>query len=221
MNVLVICDDIWHPGEVIVRGLKPLEKQGYELDFVMAAKDILTKDMLYNYDVIINAKGNAHSPANSSSPWFEDTVTAVMPNDFKEYIESGRGFIALHSGNTYHPESRKDMVDLIGNSFIRHPKQCNITAHACKDHPIISGIEPFVFRDEHYMIQLYNEEELDIFMETTSDTEAGTQPGGYTKLVGKGRLVVLTPGHNCAVLQHPSFQKILANAIDWAAGKLN
>ena len=191
MNVLVICDDIWHPGEVIVRGLKPLEKLGYELDFVMAAKDILTKTMIYDYDVIINAKGNAHSPANSSSP-----------------------------GNTYHPETRKDMVDLIGNSFIKHPKQCSITASACKDHPIIAGIEPFTFRDEHYMIQLYNEEELDIFMETTSDTEAGTQPAGYTKNVGKGRLVVLTPGHNCAVLQHPSYQKILANAIDWAAGKL-
>ena len=118
MNVLVICDDIWHPGEVIVRGLKPLEKLGYELDFVMAAKDILTKDMLYDYDVIINAKGNAHSPANAGSPWFEDTVTAVMPNDFKEYIESGRGFIALHSGNTYHPETRMDMVELIGNEFL-------------------------------------------------------------------------------------------------------
>ena len=220
MKVLVICDDIWHPGEVIARGLKPLEEKGYELDIVMAAKDILTKDMLYNYEVIINAKGNAHSPANAKSPWFEDGVTAVMPEDFREYIEEGHGFIALHSGNTYHPETRKDMVDLIGNSFIRHPKQCPITAYAVKDHPIISGIEPFTFRDEHYMIQLYNEEELDIFMETKSDTEAGVQPAGYTKQVGKGRLVVLTPGHNCAVLLHPSYQKILANAIEYAAGKL-
>ena len=221
MNVLVICDDIWHPGEVVVRGLRPLEKQGYELDFVMAAKDILTKAMLYDYDVIINAKGNAHSPANSNAPWFEDGVTAVMPDDFREYVESGRGFIALHSGNTYQPESRKDMVDLIGNSFIGHPRQCDITARATEDHAIMRGIAPFTFRDEHYMIRLYDEAELDVFMETTSDTEAGTQPAGYTKQIGHGRLVVLTPGHNCAVLQHPAYQKILANAIDWAGGKLD
>ena len=96
MNVLVLCDDLWHPGEVIARGLRPLQKLGYNLDVVMACKDILTVKMLRDYDVIINARGNAHSPANAREPWFEDGVTAVMPNDFKEYVEEGHGFIALH-----------------------------------------------------------------------------------------------------------------------------
>jgi len=95
MKVLVICDDIWHPGEVIARGLKPLEKKGYELDVVMAAKDILTKDMLYEYEVIINCKTNSHSPGNASAPWFESGVTAVMPEDFREYVEAGNQVVHI------------------------------------------------------------------------------------------------------------------------------
>ncbi len=221
MKVLVICDDLWHPGEVIARGLRPLEKFGYELDVVMAAKDILTRDMLYDYEVIINAKGNSHSPANSHAPWFEEGVTAVTPKEFREYIESGHGFIALHSGNTYRPETGKDMVELIGNSFIKHPKQCDITAYATHEHPIMKGIEPFTFRDEHYMITLYNKDELDVFMETRSDSEAGTQPAGYSKIIGNGRLVVLTPGHNCAVLLNPTYRQVMINALEWASGNMS
>ena len=38
MNVLVLCDDLWHPGEVVVRGMRPLRKLGYELDVVTAPR---------------------------------------------------------------------------------------------------------------------------------------------------------------------------------------
>ena len=42
MNILLLCDDLWHPGEVVTRGLRPLQKLGYALDVVTAPKDILT-----------------------------------------------------------------------------------------------------------------------------------------------------------------------------------
>ena len=79
MKVLILCDDLWHPGEVLKRGLAPLEREGFGLDFVGAPKDILTEGFLRRYDVIVNARGNAHTPGNSSAPWFEPGVTAVMP----------------------------------------------------------------------------------------------------------------------------------------------
>lgn len=218
MKILVICDDIWHPGEVIARGLKPLEKKGYELDVVMAAKDILTKDMLRDYEVIINCKTNSHSPANASAPWFEPGVTAVMPEDFREYVEEGHGFIALHSGTCYSEKRQKEMTELIGCEFLGHPPQCTIHAGFVKEHPVLAGVEEFDFRDEHYRINVLAED-ADVFMTTTSDSEAGTQVGGYTRQVGKGRLCVLTPGHNCAVLLNPQYAKMICNALDWCAGK--
>ena len=218
MKVLVICDDIWHPGEVVVRGLKPLEKKGYELDVVMAAKDILTNEMLYDYEVIVNCKTNSHSPGNASAPWFEPGVTAVMPEDFRDYVEAGHGFIALHSGTCYSEKRQKEMTELIGCEFLGHPPQCTIHAGFVKAHPVLEGVEEFDFRDEHYRINVLCED-ADVFMTTTSDGEAGTQVGGYTRNIGQGRLCVLTPGHNCAVLLHPMMQKMLCNALEWCAGK--
>ena len=218
MNVLVLCDDLWHPGEVVVRGMRPLRKLGYELDVVMAPKDILTVKMLRDYEVIVNARGNAHSPGNSSAPWFEPNVTAVMPEDFRAYVEEGGGFLALHAGNTYSMRNQPAMAEFIGNEFIGHPPQCEITARPVGNHPIANGVGSFTFRDEHYRINLIAPD-ADVFLETTSDSPAGTQVAGYARTIGKGRLAVLTPGHNCAVLESEPFTRLMANAIDWCAGK--
>lgn len=218
MKVLVICDDFWHPGEIIARGLKPLEKKGYELDVVMHVRDMLTNEMIREYDVIVNAKSNVFSPANKA-PWFEEGLTAVMPNDFRAYIEEGHGFIALHAGNCFSRKSQADMASITGNDFIGHPPQCDITMEAVGNHPIMKGVNTFVVRDEHYRIDVHADD-IDLFMTSTSDSEAGTQKAGYTREIGKGRFCCLTPGHNCAVLLHPEFQKLMQNALDWCAHKI-
>ena len=57
--------------------------------------------------------------------------------------------------------------------------------------------------------------QADLLMTTTS--EHGTQPGGWTRSEGQGRVCVLTPGHNIAVWLHPSFQALLRNALRWCA----
>lgn len=218
MKVLVICDDFWHPGEIVARGLKPLEQKGYALDVVMHARDLLYPAMLRDYEVIVNAKGNVFSPANKA-PWFEEGVTQVMPNDFRAYIEEGHGFLALHAGNCYNHERQADMAELVGNDFIGHPPQCDVHLQPVGEHPILRGVEPFTVRDEHYRIDVHAKD-ADLFLTGTSDTEAATQQAGYTRVMGKGRLCVLTPGHNYNVLLHPQYQKLIQNALDWCAGRL-
>lgn len=218
MKVLVICDDFWHPGEIITRGLKPLEELGYELDFVMHARDILTNEMIREYEVVINAKSNVFSPSNKA-PWFEEGLTAVMPKEFRTYIEEGHGFIALHAGNCYSRKNQADMASITGNDFIGHPPQCDIEMKMLGDHPVTRGVSDFVVRDEHYRIDVHAED-IELFMTSTSDSEAGTQAAGYTREMGRGRFCCLTPGHNCAVLLHREYQKLIRNAIDWCAGKI-
>lgn len=216
MKVLLICDDLWHPAEVLERGLGCLAADGYELDFVKTAKDILTPEMLRRYPVIINAKGNSVNAANNE-PWFEETVTEVMPEDFKEYIEQGGGFIALHAGNTYRKETQKAFSDLIGNSFLGHPLRCPVTVKPVGSHPVLSGVESFTERDEHYQIGDLAQD-IDVFLETESKP-GGTQVAGYSRSIGEGRLCVITPGHTLAMLENKNFRRLLENAIEWCAGK--
>ena len=44
MKILVLCDDVWHPAEVIEKGIASLHTKEYKFDFVKAAKDILTSE---------------------------------------------------------------------------------------------------------------------------------------------------------------------------------
>lgn len=214
MKVLVVCDDLWHPAEVIKRGLAYLDADRYQLDFVMTAKDILTPAFLREYPVVIVAKGNAVNAANTE-PWFEPTVTEVCPKEFREYVEEGGGYIALHSGNTFRRSTCPEYCDLVGNSFVTHPLRCAVTVRATKEHPITEGVEEFTERDEHYQLEDFAED-IDVFAESLSET-GGRQIAGYTRNIGAGRLCVLTPGHTLAVFQNAEFQKLLSNAIDWCA----
>ena len=215
MKVLVLCDDLWHPAEVVLKGmegLKPLNK--YEFDFVMTAKDILTPQLIREYPVIINAKGNAVNAANSA-PWFEPTVTEVGPAEFREYVEAGGGFISLHAGNTFRVDSCREYCDFVGNSFVTHPLRCPVTVEVTGEHPITRGVEAFQERDEHYELDHFAED-MEVFLETVSEP-GGRQVAGYTRNIGAGRLCVLTPGHTLAIWKNRNFRKLLENAIDWCA----
>ena len=59
--------------------------------------------------------------------------------------------------------------------------------------------------------------DAEVFVSTTS--EHGTQPGGWTRLEGDGRVCVLTPGHNEEVWLQPSYQILLANTLRWCGKK--
>ena len=99
-KILVICDDVWHPAEVIEKGMIPLEGDDYQFEFVKAAKDILTPEMIEEYPLIICCKSNNVTSGNPK-PWFENTVTEVMGGEFRSYVERGGAFLAVHSGNVF------------------------------------------------------------------------------------------------------------------------
>ena len=77
-RVLVLCDDLWHPAEVIEKGFALMEGDAYQFDFILAVKDILTPERLAQYPVVINCKSNNVIAANTE-PWFEEGVTEVCP----------------------------------------------------------------------------------------------------------------------------------------------
>ena len=214
MKVLVVCDDLWHPAEVIELGLKGLPSE-FELTVVKSAKDILTPKFIEDFAVIICCKGNVVNSANTA-PWFEDTVTEVAPKEFGDYIKNGGGFLSLHSGNTSKLGSA--YTDLVGNYFTGHPLRNEVDVKITNSkHPVAKNVSNFQVRDEHYSIALTCED-ADIFCKTFSET-GGEQIGGYTREIGSGRLCVLTPGHTLSAWQTPDFLTLLSNAINWCAGK--
>lgn len=212
-KVLVLCDDLWHPAEVIEKGLAARQDKRFEFEIVKAAKDILTPERIAEYRLIICCKSNNVTAANNA-PWFEPGVTEVCPKEFEDYIKAGGGFLAVHSGLAYTRERNAAYVDLVGSVFCGHPPRCAVDLHGVKpEHPIMEGISDFTILDEHYNMEMVCDD-ADIFLESSSE-KGGTQPAGYTRVIGSGRLCALTPGHTLDVWADPAFQKLFTNAMAW------
>ena len=211
-KILVLCDDIWHPGEVAERGFEGLQDKVAHFDFVYDAKDILSVEMIREYPLIINCKGN-NLTAGNEAPWFEEGVTEVGPAQLKEYVKKGGGLLSVHAGNSFFEESTPAYSALIGNFFVKHPPRCEVQVSVLKDHPVTEGVSDFVIRDEHYEIRLLAED-AQVLLRSES-LSGGTQTAGYVRVLGEGRICVLTPGHILSVWQHPMFQRLLTNAIRW------
>ncbi len=212
IDVLLLCDDLWHPAEVVELGIEPLKKH-YNITLVKSAKDILTPEMISKYPVIICCKGNVVNSANTA-PWFEEGVTEVCPKELKEYVANGGGFLSLHSGNT----SRQGdaYTEFVGNYFVGHPPRCSVEVKPVKEHPINENVKDFTIRDEHYNIDV-TAPDAEVFLKTYSET-GGEQIGGYSRTIGEGRLCVLTPGHTLSAWQQEDFLQLLCNGINWCAG---
>lgn len=223
-KILVLCDDLWHPAEVIERGIRGLGDGAYSFDVVKSAKDILTPKRLEQYDAVIIAKSNNVNAANTA-PWFEESVTEVGPEEFRAYLERGGGIVFVHSGTCIgerflgdaderFKKPARGMQALHGCTMNGHPLRCNCDIYVTDpDSPLTEGVSAFTVHDEHYQISDLAGD-AQVFLQWDS-APGGTQPAGWTRKIYGGRIVVLTPGHTLDVWENPEFRKLLVNAIEW------
>jgi type 1 glutamine amidotransferase len=208
MRFLVLCDDYWHPAPVAREGLDALQAKGeYEFDWIEDAGE-WSAERMAGYPAVVFVKSNDVSAADRTA-W----MTPEAENAFLEYVRGGKGLLVVHSGSAGYKETPVFRA-LMGGVFDHHPKQCPVTVEPQAGHPLTVGSDSFTLQDEHYHM-LLDDSEAEVFVTTTS--EHGSQPGGWTRNEGAGRVCMLTPGHNVEVWLHPSYQVLLGNALRWCA----
>ena len=207
MRTLVICDDYYHPARVPRAGLAPLEARGFTFDWIEHASE-WSAERMRAYPAVIFTKMN-HVSAADQQPW----VTEEVQDAFRAYVRDGNGLLVIHSGSAEYRELSV-LRGVLGGVFASHPPQCPVTVEPRDGHPLTAGSTPFTLVDEHYIMEL-DDRHADVFLTTTS--EHGTQPGGWTRAEGEGRVCVLTPGHNLHVWLHPSYQTLIHNALRWCS----
>lgn len=208
MRALVICDDYWHHADVPREGLGALGDAAFQFDWIEDAKE-WSAERMAQYPLVVLVKSNNVS-STDREPWVDDAVEQA----FRDYVRGGKGLLVVHSGTAGHRD-KPVLRALMGGAFLRHPPQCPVTVAPKEGHPLAEGSAPFTVQDEHYLMAL-DDAAADVFLTTTS--EHGTEPGGWTRTEGAGRVCVLTPGHNVEVWLHPSFQTLLRNALRWCGG---
>ncbi|MCB0211794.1 MAG: ThuA domain-containing protein [Anaerolineae bacterium] len=205
MPTLVLCDDYWHPARTPRAGLAPLAERGFTFDWLENGRAGAAEKM-NSYPTIILTKAN-HTTATNQQPWLNEHVAAA----FVDYVRRGGGLLVIHSGAAGY-EDVPLLRNLLGGIFDHHPPQCPVMLQPQPHHPLTTGSHPFTITDEHYFMH-FDDDQADIFLTTTS--AHGTQPGGWSRTEGAGRVCVLTPGHNLEVWLHPVYQNLIKNALHW------
>lgn len=205
MRVLVLCDDYWHPARTPRAGLAPLAAGGFAFDWIENAGD-WSAGRMAEFPAVLLTKSNDVS-ASDRTPWMTPGVEAA----FAAYVRGGGGLLAVHSGLAGYADTPV-LRELLGGVFASHPPQCPVTVAPIEGHTLAAGSAPFTLTDEHYMMDM-GDAPGEVFLTTTS--EHGTQPAGWARTEGAGRVVALTPGHNLEVWLHPAYQTLIANALRW------
>lgn len=209
MRILVLCDDYWHHAPTPRAGFSALAGAEFQFDFIENAADWSPAKMA-EYPLVALVKSNNVS-STDQSPW----MSAETEQAFADYVSQGHGLLAVHSGTAGY-QDKPVLRALLGGVFARHPEQCPVTVEPSGDHPLAAGSQAFTVKDEHYFMEMADPL-VDVFLTTSS--QHGSQPGGWRRTHGQGRVCVLTPGHNDPVWQHPSFQALLRNSLTWCGNK--
>lgn len=183
----------------------------------------LTADRLKDYALVINYSGYRAVPEVT-----DEQVTALT-----EAVDGGTPYIALHvatlpwkaqldymerhGGWPEHPApddllspAQLRYLEMTGSAFTGHPPIAIFPVHiTAPQHPITAGVADFEIEDELY--QLGGDRAA-----LTVLAEAGGQPLLYVRTWGRGRVHYNALGHDQRALSHPSYQRLLVQAVGWA-----
>lgn len=202
---LVICHDYWHCGDIVTQGLQFLQDHSWELTILreMEHADLKVVDFS-EYRAIFVCKDNRNSYEDAGQ-WLDD----LLAMRFTRYVEAGGCLMILHAGATA-PTAVPLFKDLVGCVFVMHPDQCSVEYFPVGNSVITDGVLTFVEHDEHYKIAI-SADDINVFL--SSKSEYFEEVAGYYRHVGRGKVVVLTPGHNLPVWLNPEYQKLILGSL--------
>src|SRR5690606_37852027 len=153
----------------------------------------------------------------------------------RDAVIAGTGFAGWHGGIADSYRNNSDYLQLVGGQFATHPSKepgsiigdasdnyipytVNVTD---PDHEIMRGIEDFELTTEQYWV--LHDDLIDVLATTTHPTQPYhpwhrpiTSPAVWTRLWGKGRIFVATPGHSAEVLRNENVRTIVERGLIWA-----
>jgi type 1 glutamine amidotransferase len=167
------------------------------------------------------------------------TIEARQFAGLEAAIRAGTGMAGWHGGIADSYRNTSDYLHLIGGQFACHPRKhpsewiAGDPANAyvpyrvnmlpvARTHPITQGIDDFDLVTEQYWV--LSDSYIDVLATTTQKKREWdpwhrevTSPAIWTRLWGKGKIFVTTPGHSLDVLEHPSVHAIIERGMLWAS----
>lgn len=204
-----------HGAPVMQEVVDDIEAKFPDVD-ITVTEDIedLKIDNLKKYDVLLllQLKAEKGDPPDE------------VKQGITDFLKGGGGLVVIHYAAA-NCQAWRDSIDIFGAMWVNgksthgpyHEFRVDVTDEA---HPIVEGVKSFVTNDELYF-NLLMRPDMHIIM--TADEERFGQtvaePMLATHLVYDARCVYFALGHDPKSTQPPEFRKIIAQSIEWTAGR--
>jgi type 1 glutamine amidotransferase len=175
-------------------------------------KAILASPELKGYDVLVHGSGFTHrerQPDGSIAtlPYLSD----AQQEGLFDFVRGGRGLVGIHGTAWW---IGGEAVNLVGGHANWHPPGLRFDVHVeDSNHPVTRGVEDFSVDDEIYMSAW----DPSVHVLATATWADRKHPMAWTHAYGSGKVFFTTLGHGPGTFENPAVQRLLGNAVGWAA----
>jgi uncharacterized protein len=157
------------------------------------------------------------------------TITPAQQARFQEMFARGTGLVVTHHALVSY-QGWADYERFIGGRWVEKPAKggdpsakpsgyrhdVDIPVVIAREHPITAGVRNFTIHDEIYWNFRVGADVTPLL--TTTHPDSGN-PLAWVRTEGKSRVAYLLLGHGPSAYGDANYRRLLANAINWAAGK--
>jgi uncharacterized protein len=191
-----------HPSDSAAAFLVPaLAKEGFNFSYTTDPGD-LNRENLAKYDAVLLYANH-------------DSITPSQDQALMEFVESGKGFVPIHSASHNFRNSAR-VVAMMGGQFDRHGTGTFTAPITQPNHPVMQGLQPFETWDETYVHKNHNPQGRTVLMERVEGDQR--EPWTWVRTQGQGRVFYTAYGHDSRTWKQPAFHQLVRNGILWAVG---
>ncbi|GAA1946433.1 ThuA domain-containing protein [Microbacterium aquimaris] len=214
-----------HPVEATEVFLPYLRAEGFDVRVEDSPEVYADADRMAATDLVVQSV--------TMSEISDDAVKGL-----RAAVEAGTGLAGWHGGIADSFRNSADYLQLVGGQFATHPSKHpdelrgdetdNYLTYRVtmtdlgREHEITRGIEDFTLHTEQYWV--LHDDLIDVLATTTHPVQPYhpwhrplTSPAVWTRLWGRGRVFVATPGHSVEVLRDDEVRTIIERGMSWAA----
>lgn len=140
----------------------------------------------------------------------QKAILDITVDWMNQFVSEGGGVLAIHSAAASFKNSAA-YQNFLGGKFLRHGKITTFRIQQELPSYIFSPTGDFCLRDELYIHEYDEKNEIHF----VTETEGRKEPVVWTRTIGKGRLVYLSLGHVAGIFDNPAVISILKDGLKW------
>ncbi|MCP5116743.1 MAG: ThuA domain-containing protein [bacterium] len=142
------------------------------------------------------------------------------------FVEGGKGVVLLHHALVDYSDWQWWYEEVVAARWLKYQRKplkwkttwkhdVDIAAYPVAEHPVVEGVGKFTVNDETYKGMWFSPD-VKVLLKTDHPTSDG--PLVWISPYEKSRVVSIELGHGRKAHEHPSYRRLVRNAILWAAG---